>query len=68
MNIAITKNLNSVKSSFQSKFGNEEYIDVHFCLSQHFRALAQDNQLDNALKGGGPEDAPDDKEEERLIL
>lgn len=36
--------------------------------SQHFRALAQDNQLDNALKGGGPEDAPDDKEEERLIL
>ncbi|XP_022326532.2 intraflagellar transport protein 46 homolog isoform X1 [Crassostrea virginica] len=37
--------------------------------SQHFRALAQDNQMDNALKGGGvgAEGGPEDKEE-RLIL
>ncbi|XP_062616222.1 intraflagellar transport protein 46 homolog isoform X1 [Saccostrea cucullata] len=35
--------------------------------SQHFRALAQDNQLDNALKGGGGAGEQDDKEE-RLIL
>ena len=44
-------------------------FDIHVLFLQHFRALAQDNQMDNALKGGGvgAEGGPEDKEE-RLIL
>lgn len=57
-----------LQQSFDFELKVTEF-DTHILFLQHFRALAQDNQMDNALKGGGvgAEGGPEDKEE-RLIL